>query len=82
MVGFSGQVWLILAMVAGAGVLSVLHYMAASLRNATYVHDMKVRVSTLRKEQAERLQALTDAAEAAERESMAIAASINRKKAA
>jgi hypothetical protein len=82
MMAFSGQVWVMLAIVAGVGVLSVLHYMAASLRNATYVHDMKVRVSSLRKEQAERLQALADAADAAERESIAFAASVSRKKAA
>ena len=82
MSGFTGQVWVVLAVVASVGVLSVLHYLAASLRNGTYVHDMRVRFDAIRKEQAERMQALADATAAAERESMAIAANANRKKAA
>jgi hypothetical protein len=64
--GFGAQVWVVLAVVAGTGVLCLLHFMASSIRNVTYVHDMRVRVSNLRKDQAERLQALADAAEAAE----------------
>lgn len=82
MAGFSGQVWVVLAIVAGVGVLSILHFLASSIRNDTYVHDMRVRVAGIRKEQAERLQALAEATAAAERESMAIAANANRKKAA
>ena len=82
MAGFSGQVWVLLAVVAGVGVLSILHFMAASLRNVTYLHDMRVQVNSLRKQQAERLQALAEAAATAERESIAISQSVNRKKAA
>jgi hypothetical protein len=82
MAAFSGQVWVILTVVAGVGVLSILHFLASSIRNNTYVHDMRVRVAGIRKEQAERLQALAEASAAAERESMAIAANANRKKAA
>lgn len=64
MATLGSQVWVVLAVIAGAGVLGVLHYLAASLSNATYLHDMKVRVAALRKDQAERLQALAEAEEA------------------
>ena len=77
--GLSGQVWVVLAIVAGVGVLSVLHILAASLRNAAYVHEMRVRVSTLRKDQAERLQALADASEAADNESRKIASQVGQR---
>ena len=73
------QVWTVLAIVAGIGVLSILHYVASSLGNEAYIHDLKVRVSSIRKEQAERIRALNDAADAAARESMAIAAKLNKK---
>ena len=61
---------MVLAITAGVGVLSLFHYLACSLRNTTHVHDMRVRVAALRKDQAERLQALADAADAAEQEGM------------
>jgi hypothetical protein len=73
------QVWVVLAIVAATGVLSILHYVATTLGNAAYVHDLKVRVNSIRRDQAQRLQALNDAAEAAARESMATAAKLNKK---
>ena len=56
--------------------------MASSVHNITHVHDMRVRVATLRKEQAERLNALARAAEEAERESLAFAAASKGRRAA
>jgi hypothetical protein len=79
MATLTSQVWVVLAVIAGVGVLSILHYIAATFSNAAYVHDLRVRVSAIRKDQAERLKAITEAAEAAERESMAIAAQVTRK---
>jgi hypothetical protein len=79
MSGLAEQVWVVFAVVAGVGVLSLLHFVASSLGNAAYVHDMRVRVAALRKERMERLQAITDAADAAERASMAIAAKVTRR---
>jgi hypothetical protein len=82
MAGFAGQLWVVLAVAAGIAVLSVLHYLACSIRNTTYVHDMRVRVATIRKDQAERVQALADATAAAERESMKIAAAAQARRTA
>lgn len=79
MVSLGLQVWVVLAIVAGIGVLSILHHVACTLGNAIYVHDLKVRVNTIRKDQAERIKALNDAADAAVRESMAISAKLNKK---
>jgi hypothetical protein len=72
MTGFTGQVWALLAAIAAAGILSLLHYIAASVRNATYIHDLRVRVAAIRKDQSERLQALADAADAAELEARSV----------
>jgi hypothetical protein len=73
------QVWVVLAIIAGIGVLSILHHVATTLGNAAHVHDLKVRVNTIRKDQAERIKALNDAADAAARESMAISAKLNKR---
>jgi len=50
-----GPVWTLAAVLAGIGVLALLHFMAAGLRNVTHIHDMRVKVGTLRKERVERL---------------------------
>ena len=73
------QVWVVLAIVAGIGVLSILHHVASAVGNAAHVHDLKVRVNSIRKDQAERIKALNDAADAAARESMAMAAKLNKR---
>jgi hypothetical protein len=73
------QVWVVLAIVAGVGVLCILHHVATALGNAAHVHDLKVRVNAIRKDQAERIQALNEAADAAVRESMAISAKLNKR---
>jgi uncharacterized membrane protein len=52
-----GQVWLVLAIVAGLAVLALLHFIAAGLKDVTYIHDMRVKVATLRKERLERIAA-------------------------
>jgi cell division protein FtsW (lipid II flippase) len=78
MATLGGQVWVILAVTAGVGVLGILHYVAASFHNATYVHDMRVRIAALRKNQAERLQALAEATQAAEQASIQMAQSLKK----
>lgn len=52
------QVWLVLAVIAGVAVLALLHFMAAGLKDVTYIHDMRVKMATLRKERLDRLNAL------------------------
>jgi uncharacterized membrane protein len=52
-----GQVWLVLAIVAGLAVLALLHFIAAGLKDVTYIHDMRVKVASLRKERLERIAA-------------------------
>ena len=52
-----GPFWAVITIMAGVSVLALLHFLAAGLRNATYVHDMRVKVATVRKERLERLKA-------------------------
>lgn len=60
--GFSGQVLVVLAIVVAVGVLAVLHSLAAAVRNDTHLHDLRIRVNQLRKEQLQRLQRLAERA--------------------
>jgi hypothetical protein len=50
-----GPVWTMAAVLTGIGLLALLHFMAAGLRNVTHLHDMRVKVGSLRQERAERL---------------------------
>ncbi|CAG0948450.1 hypothetical protein PHYC_00029 [Phycisphaerales bacterium] len=59
---FSGQVVVVLAVILGIAVLAILHSLATGVRNDTYLHDLRLRVSLLRKEQLERLQRLAERA--------------------
>jgi hypothetical protein len=52
-----GQVWLVLAVVAGLAVLALLHFIASGLKDVTYIHDMRVKVASLRKERLDRIAA-------------------------
>ena len=54
MEGAGGQLWTVLAVVAGVGVLALLHFLASGLRNATNLHDVRVKVARLRKDRLER----------------------------
>ncbi|HYE61365.1 MAG TPA: hypothetical protein VD997_05160 [Phycisphaerales bacterium] len=51
-----GPVWTLAIILTAIGLLALLHFMAAGLRDVTYIHDMRVRVGTLRKERLDRLQ--------------------------
>ena len=55
--GASGQVWLVLAVVAGVGVLALLHFIACGLKDVTHIHDMRVKVAGLRKDRIDRIAA-------------------------
>lgn len=48
------QAWTVLAIIAGVAVLSVLHVIAAQVRNHHQVHDLRVRVNQLRAGQVEK----------------------------
>lgn len=41
------QVWVVLAIIAGAGVLGMLHCVACSIRNEQEVRDLRVRIDEL-----------------------------------
>lgn len=47
---YSFEVWLALGAVSGAGILAMLFCLAAEVRNHTHVHDLKVKVHSLRME--------------------------------
>lgn len=51
-----GPVWTLAALLTGIGLLALLHFMAAGLRDVTHIHDMRVRVAGLRQERLARLQ--------------------------
>ncbi len=60
--GLGGQVWAVLATIAGVGLLAVLHAMTASLRNEVLLHDWQVRVSELRQIRLERIREMHERA--------------------
>lgn len=49
------KAWVILSIVAGMGVLGVLHCVASSINNHHKVHDLRVRVNELRNQQIHKL---------------------------
>lgn len=58
--GLSGQFLTLLVIVGGLGVLGILHVMATAVRHDTELHDLKLRVHTLRREQMERLKRIAE----------------------
>jgi hypothetical protein len=52
-------IWSLLAVVCGVATLGLLHCIAMAARNFTYIHDLRVRVNTLRNE---KLKAIQEAA--------------------
>ena len=49
------KAWVILLIIAALAMLGLLHCVASCVRNATQVHDLRVRVNTLRNQQLARL---------------------------
>lgn len=60
MEAFSGQVVVVLAIVGGLGVLGILHVMATAVRHDTELHDLKLRVQNLRREQMEKMRRMAE----------------------
>jgi len=60
---FTLEVWLLLAAVAGGGVLAMLFCLAAEVRNHAHMHDLKVKVHSLRLEYQAQVQARKEAAD-------------------
>ncbi|GDX99012.1 hypothetical protein LBMAG48_14160 [Phycisphaerae bacterium] len=57
MEGMFDKAWVILSVLAGLGVLGVLHCMATAINNHHKVHDLRVRVNELRNMQIHKLKA-------------------------
>ncbi|MEM7623517.1 MAG: hypothetical protein AAF235_09995 [Planctomycetota bacterium] len=51
--------WMLIALVAAATLLSLLHVFASSVRNHVYLHDTRVQVATLQARYARELRRLT-----------------------
>lgn len=62
MTNFTLEIWLALGTVAAGGILAFLFCLAAVVRNQTHVHDLKVRVQSLRMEYQLQVQSAKDAA--------------------
>ncbi len=54
----AGQFWTLLAIVTGIVVLGMLHVLASAARNEVHLHDLRVRVNTLRRQRLEQLRDL------------------------
>lgn len=59
MEGIVDKAWVILSVIAGVGVLGVLHCVASSINNHHKVHDLRVRVNELRNQQIRKLKQTT-----------------------
>lgn len=57
-----GQVWVLLAVIAFAGVLAVLHCIGAAVQDAADLHDLKARCAKVREEQLARMKAARERA--------------------
>ena len=66
MAEFAPEVWLSLGLIALTGGLALLHTLAAAVRHEAHIHDMRVRVATLRHNYAKQLAELSDTDEAAD----------------
>lgn len=49
------QVWVLLAIAGGIGLLALLHAITAAIRNETDLHDLRVRVGELRRDRIEKI---------------------------
>ncbi len=54
----AGQFWTLLAIVTMIVVLGILHVLASSARNEVHLHDLRVRVNSLRRQRLEQLKDL------------------------
>lgn len=54
----AGQFWTLVAVVTGIVVLGMLHVLASTVRNEVHLHDLRVRVNTLRRQRIEQLRDL------------------------
>jgi uncharacterized protein YnzC (UPF0291/DUF896 family) len=54
----AGQFWTLVAIVTGVVVLGILHVLASAARNQLHLHDLRVRVNTLRRQRLEQLRDL------------------------
>jgi len=52
---FEGQVWVVLTVIAFAGVVVILHLVATGVRNTAQVHDLRQKCHRLREEQIAKL---------------------------
>lgn len=63
MAEFTAEVWVVIGGVMFAGGLAILHSFATVIRNQCHVHDLKVRVNSLRLEYQAVAQARREAVE-------------------
>lgn len=49
------QFWVIVGAIAACVVIGVLHILATTVRNERYLHDLRIRVNTLRRQRMERM---------------------------
>lgn len=56
----SGPVWVVLAVLVGITALGVLQVLTSSIKRETAMHDLRLRVAELRKEQLARLRRLAE----------------------
>jgi hypothetical protein len=49
------KVWVLATLVAAVGLLGLLHVIAVGIQNQVKVHDLRIKVNTLRQQQMERL---------------------------
>lgn len=64
MPNYPNEIWVLLAAIAGFGVLGFLYQIAVLIRNDRYEHELKIRVVKLRAEQAIKVRDLIAAAQA------------------
>lgn len=79
---FSAEGWLLLSAATGSGLLAMLYMLASYIRNQTYVHDLHVKVHSLRIEYQSRLKELEEKAESGAANFTEVEVLDDRKKAA
>jgi hypothetical protein len=60
---FSQVTWIALAVVGGAGILSILNYLARRVGHQLALHDLQIRVHTLQQEYERRKALMAEAAD-------------------
>ncbi len=56
----SGPVWVVLAVLAAVTAMAVLQVLTSAIKRETFMHDLRLRVAGLRKEQLARLRRLAE----------------------